>query len=126
MESFQIPKNPLIGRETTMKQKIIGIFICMLLLCFIPHAAGTTITQEPEQSRIGWTTIQGIIFGLREINGGALLVFRCIFVHYVGQGLGQRVTGFRYGGQLMAIPNTFKGILMPRVIMGWCWGVLEF
>ena len=108
-----------------MKNKIIGIVLCMLVLATIPIAAGAT-DHNPHSNKIGWTTLQGVIFGLREINGGALLAFRCLFVHYVGQGIGQRVTGFRFGGQLMVIPGNFRGTLMPHLIMGWCMGVLEF
>jgi len=92
----------------------------------IPVAAGATANTEPQPTQIGWTTLQGFIFGLKEINGGALLEFRCLFVHYIGQGLGQRTTGFRYGGQMMTIPGSFRGALMPHIIMGWCPGVLEF
>ena len=109
-----------------MKNKIIGIFMCILLMTIIPVAAGVTTSQNPQPSKIGWTTLQGFIFGLREVNGGALIGFRCLFVHYVGQGIGQRVTGFRFGGQLMIIPGDFRGALMPHLIMGWCPGVLEF
>jgi hypothetical protein len=106
-------------------KKILGIFMCMLVMTMTPVAAGATI-NEPEPSSIGWTTLQGFIFGLREINGGALIEFRCIFVHYIGQGLGQRVNGFRYAGQMMVIPGEFRGALMPHMIMGWVPGVLEF
>jgi hypothetical protein len=107
-------------------KKILGIFICMLVMTMIPVAAGATTNQNAQPSKIGWTTVQGFIFGLHEVNGGALIEFRCLFVHYIGQGLGQRTTGFRYGGQMMVIPGSFKGALMPHVIMGWCPGVLEF
>jgi hypothetical protein len=27
---------------------------------------------------------------------------------------------------MMAIPNTFRGILLPHIILGWCLGVLEY
>ena len=109
-----------------MKNKILGIVMCMLIMTMIPVAAGVTTYQDPQPSKIGWNTLQGFIFGLREINGGALLGFRCLLVHYVGQGIFQRVTGLRFGGQLMVIPGNFKGVLMPHMIMGWCFGVLEF
>src|SRR4030042_4065744 len=104
-------------------KKILGIFMCMLVMTMIPVAAGATTSEEPQPSKIGWTTLQGFIFGLKEINGGALLEFRCLFVHYIGQALGQRTTGFRYGGQMMVIPGTFRGALMPHMILGWCPGV---
>jgi hypothetical protein len=107
-------------------KKILGIFICMLVMTMIPVAAGATVNKNPQPSNIGWTTVQGFIFGLKELNGGALLEFRCLFVHYIGQGMGQRTTGFRYGGQMMVIPGEFRGALMPHMIMGWVPGVLEF
>jgi hypothetical protein len=117
---------PLLLGGRNMRKKILGIVMCTLVLTMIPVAAGMTIDNDPQPSKIGWTTMQGFIFRLREINGGALIGFRCLFVHYVGQGLGQRVTGIRYGGQEMVIPKSFRGILMPHIIMGWCFGVLEF
>jgi len=110
-----------------MKIKVIGIFACMLLLTMIPVAAGMSVPEDPQRSDIGWTTIQGFLLTRpREINGGALIMFRCLFVHYVAQSIVQRITGFRYGGQMMVIPNTFRGVLMPHMIMGWCIGALEF
>ncbi len=111
-----------------MKEKILGIILCMLMMTMIPIAAGTISTTDgsPRQNKIGWTTVQGIIFGLRDINGGALIGFRCLLVHYVGQGIGQRVTGWRFGGQPMVIPGSFRGALMPHMILGWSPGVLEF
>jgi hypothetical protein len=109
-----------------MIKKIIGILFCMLLITMIPIGAGITQPNEPQPNKIGWTTLQGFIYGLKQINGGALIEFRCLFVHYVGQSLGQRITGIRFGGQMMAIPNTFRGILLPHIILGWCLGVLEY
>ncbi|HWR64226.1 MAG TPA: hypothetical protein VN365_07490 [Candidatus Thermoplasmatota archaeon] len=109
-----------------MKHKIIGICLCLLLLAMIPIAAGLT-TKNTDTGKIGWTTLQGITLTQpRQVNGGALISFRCLFVHYVGQGLGQRTTGIRYGGQEMVIPANFNGILMNHIIVGWCIGVLEF
>lgn len=99
----------------------------MLVLTTIPVAAGATINQDPEPSDIGWTTIQGFLLTRpKEINNGALISFNVIFVHYVCQGIGQRTTGFRYFGQEMVIPGTFRGLLMPHMIMGICPGALEF
>lgn len=107
-------------------KKILGIFICMLVLTMIPASAGATIEPEPETNNIGWTTIQGILLTKpQHINGGALISFRCVFVHYVAQGVAQRTTGFRYGGQLMVIPGNFNGILMNHMILGYCIGQLE-
>jgi hypothetical protein len=108
-----------------MKKKIIGCFICLQLLILIPIAAGTTIQQENHTTQMGWTTLQGIIYGLHEINNGAVIEFKCLFVHYVEQGLGERITGFRYGTQMMAIPGSFRGLLLPHIIVGWCPGALE-
>lgn len=109
-----------------MKNKIIGIFMSMLIMVMITGTAGATIREDSQASPIGWTTIQGFITKAHKINGGALIEFDCLFVHYVCQGLGQRVSGFRSGGRTMAIPAIFKGVLMPHIIIGWCVGVLEF
>lgn len=101
----------------------------MLVISMVPVAAGATATvnKDPEPTDIGWTTLQGIVFGIKELNGGAIIEFRCLFVHYVGQGLLQRTTGIRYGGQMMVIPGAgFKGLLLPGIILGYVPGVLEF
>ena len=98
----------------------------MLAMTTIPVTLGATVTQNTQSDETGWTTLQGFIYGFHEINGGAVIEFKCLFVHYVGQGLGQRTTGFRFGGQMMVIPGSFKGLLLPHAIMGWCPGVLEF
>ena len=109
-----------------MTNKLVGIGICMLFLAMIPVAAGVN-TNNTETGKIGWTTLQGFTLTQPKlVNGGALISFRCLFVHYVGQGIGQRVTGIRYGGQEMVIPANFNGILMNHIILGWCMGVLEF
>ena len=98
----------------------------MLFLAMIPVAAGAT-TNNTETGKIGWTTLQGFTLTQpRLVNEGALISFRCLFVHYVGQGLGQRVTGIQYGGQEMVIPTNFNGILMNHIILRWCMGILEF
>jgi hypothetical protein len=110
-----------------MKNKIVGICICMLLMTMIPVAAGATTNNNPQPGKIGWTTLQGFTLTQpKQVNGGALISFRCLFVHYVCQGLGQRTTGIRYGGQEMVIPANFNGILMNHIILGWCIGALEF
>ena len=109
-----------------MNHKIVGICLCLLMLSMVPIAAGMT-SNNTENGKIGWTTLQGILLTQpRLVNGGALIAFRCLFVHYVGQGIGQRVTGIRYGGQEMVIPANFNGVLMNHIILGWCIGVLEF
>jgi hypothetical protein len=108
-------------------KKILGIFMCMLVMTMIPVAAGATTNNNSQPSKIGWTTIQGITLTQpKQINGGALITFKCLFVHYACQGLGQRTTGIRYGGQEMVVPSNFNGILMNHVVMGWCIGALEF
>jgi hypothetical protein len=108
-------------------KKILGIFICMLVMTMIPVAAGATTNNNSETGKIGWTTIQGFTLTQpKQINGGALISFKCLFVHYASQGIGQRVTGIRYGGQEMVIPANFNGLLMNHMIMGWCIGALEF
>ena len=109
-----------------MKNKIICIFMIVLIMIMIPVVAGATVHKDTQPSKIGWTTIQGFISKAHKINGGALIEFECLFVHYACQGLGQRVTGFRSGWKTMAIPAIFKGILTSHIIIGYCVGVLEF
>lgn len=101
--------------------------MCMLVMTMIPVAAGATIEQETQTSDVGITTLQGFIFGMKRINGGAMIEFRCLFVHYIATSIwGERVSGFRFGGQMMVIGGDFKGVLMPHMIMGWVPGALEF
>jgi hypothetical protein len=108
-------------------KKILGIFICMLVMTMIPVAAGATVNQTPQPTKIGWTTVQGITLTQpKELNGGALISFRCLFVHYVCQTLTQRTTGFRYGGQEMIVPGSWHGLISNHVILGWFPGALEF
>lgn len=66
----------------------------MLILIMVPVTAAMTVLHDPQSNNIGWITLQGFIFGLREINGGALIGFSCLFVHYIGRSQGQRVTSF--------------------------------
>ena len=109
-----------------MKNKHVGIILCMLILLITPVTAGVIGTEDSQPGKIGWTTVQGLIFGVHEINGGAMIEFRCVLVHYTSQGVSQRVTGFRSGGMIMVIPSTFRGVLLPHVILGWCHSALEF
>jgi hypothetical protein len=106
-------------------KKILGIFICMLVMTMIPVAAGaTTTTKNPEQSKIGWTFVQGIITQPQFRNGGALMEFRCIFVHYTAVGIGQSQSGFMYMMQSMIVPGDFRGIIGNHFIIARFLGTL--
>jgi hypothetical protein len=66
-----------------MKKKMMGIFVCMLMLATVPLAAGA-VTSEPDSettdSIFGWTIIRGFIGNLKK--QGNDLYFRAIRLHY--------------------------------------------
>lgn len=68
-----------------VKRKVIGIFICMLLLTTIPLAAGMTVEkeepeEEPLQGIFGLTIIRGFISNVKQ--RGTDITFRAIRLHY--------------------------------------------
>ncbi len=66
------------------KKKILGIFVCMLMLMTIPLAAGMTVDSEPEDPEtIGdFRGISGFIFNYKEHSDGSCTFF-AIKVGYV-------------------------------------------
>jgi hypothetical protein len=66
-----------------LKNKMIGIFICMLLLATIPLAAGTSVEETDEQPTdlIGMTWVRGWIFNPKTVLG--MVHARAIRLHYV-------------------------------------------
>jgi hypothetical protein len=51
-----------------IKRKILGIFICVLMLATIPLAAGMAVDSEPndpQTTEIGRTVITGVVFNYR-------------------------------------------------------------
>ena len=69
-----------------VKRKIIGIFICMLLLTTIPLAAGVTVEKETEHEEepvgiFGITIIRGWISNVKQ--RGTDITFRAIRLHYI-------------------------------------------
>ena len=56
-----------------MKRKILGIFICVLMLATIPLAAGMTVDSEPDDPEtidVGRTIIRGFVFDYRPSGFG--------------------------------------------------------
>jgi len=77
-----------------IKRKIIGIFMCVLMLGIIPVAAGLTTDIEPddpEQTAVGRTIIRGFVFNYR--NSGFGNAFFAIRIHYVEITGTQRTSG---------------------------------
>ena len=69
-----------------VKRKIIGIFICMLLLTTIPLAAGMAVekeieTEEEPEGVFGFTIIRGFISNVKQ--RGTDVTFRAIRLHYL-------------------------------------------
>jgi hypothetical protein len=98
-------------------KKILGIFICMLVRTMIPVAAGATVDQTPQQNKLGWTFVQGIITQPVYENGGALMSFRCIFVHYSTKGIGAHESGILHMMQRLIVPGDFHGIIGNHFII---------
>jgi len=61
--------NEYLGKQTTkVKRKILGIFVCMLMLVMIPLVAGMTVDSEPddpETTDFGRTIIRGFVFNYK-------------------------------------------------------------
>lgn len=80
-------------------------------MTMIPVAAGATTDNNPQETAIGTTFVQGIITQPKTENNGALMSFRCIFVHYNTIGLAQAQTGFLWGWQRLIMPGDFHGMI---------------
>ena len=67
-----------------VKRKMLGIFVCMLMLTAIPLAAGMAERVDPEEkatdSVFGWTIIRGFVGNMKK--QGNKLYFRAIRLHY--------------------------------------------
>jgi hypothetical protein len=98
-------------------KKILGILICMLVMTMIPVAAGANTNPTPQPSKIGWTFVQGIITQPQFENGGALMSFRCIFLHYSCHGVGQHQSGILHMMQRLIVPGDFHGIIGNNFII---------
>jgi len=105
-------------------KKILGIFICMLVMTMIPVAAGATTdtNKNPETSEVGWTFVQGIITQPYSTNNGKEMAFRCIFVHYSTMGFGDHHSGIMFNGDVVSVPNNYHGIIGNHFIIARFWG----
>ncbi len=66
-----------------VKRKILGIFICVLMLATIPLAAGMAVDSEPndpETTEVGRTIIRGFVFNYRPSGLGHK--FFALRIHY--------------------------------------------
>jgi len=111
-----------------LKNKMIGIFICMLMLGMIPLAAGMNVEDnDPEPTDIGRTIIRGFYFNFKpsgldnrffalrihyteitatETTTGVVKMSRC----YVGKFTGGFMRGFGiFGFTGYMLFATFKG-----------------
>ena len=69
-----------------LKEKILGIFVCMLLLMTIPLATGMTVETEPEPEEepegfFGWAWVRGWLLNPREV--GPYISGRAIRLHFI-------------------------------------------
>jgi hypothetical protein len=110
-------------------KKILAIFMCMLLIALIPVAAGTndqTKPKDPQAADIGYTHIMGLITKPKLVNNGHSLEFRCIWVHYMTHGIGEKMTGNLHMMQKLILPNDFTGYIRSHMIMARFSGELHF
>jgi hypothetical protein len=98
-----------------MKKKMIGLFICMLLVATIPLAAGMT---DHTDNTTGTTALKKtIMFGIVANSKvtGRLITFRAVWIHYRVIGGGQ--TG-KIIGQKVTIENQGMFRLNPPMFIG--------
>ena len=77
-----------------VKRKVIGIFVCMLMLATIPLAAGMTVDDtpdDPETTDLGRTILRGFVLNYR--NSGFGNKFFALRVHYIEITGTERTTG---------------------------------
>ncbi len=66
-----------------VKRKVLGIFVCVLMLAMIPLAAGMTVDSEPdypETTEVGRTIIRGFVLNYRPTGLGHK--FFALRIHY--------------------------------------------
>jgi hypothetical protein len=67
-----------------IKRKVLGIFLCVIMLAAIPVASGMAVEQQPEDPEttdIGRTIIRGFYFNMRP-NGFGYRFF-ALRIHYM-------------------------------------------
>jgi hypothetical protein len=96
-----------------MKKKVIGIFVCIMLMAVIPASAGLNCNTEPEVETKGLVKerilMRGVIVNPHTTVGGKFAFFG-IRVHYTVIG----TQGFRYGTlnmQRITLPEIPNGIV---------------
>ena len=68
------------------REKVLGIFVCMLLVMTIPLATGLAVETEPEpeeetEGLIGWAWVRGWLLNPREV--GPYISGRTINFHFI-------------------------------------------
>ena len=76
-----------------IKRKLIGIFVCAIMLATIPLAAGMTVDEQddPETTQLGRTILRGFVLNYR--NSGFGNKFFALRVHYIEITGTSRTTG---------------------------------
>jgi hypothetical protein len=106
-----------------MKKKVIGILVCMMLLCMIPIAAGlnSEVTSsepifEPTPIPEGKKTfVVGITTKPRLVLLGQFITFKCFRVFYFLRGAGviTKVTHL----QRLTFRNDYRGIITNHFVL---------
>ena len=93
--------------------------MCTLMLTLIPAVAGSTDqpTNNSQPADIGFTIIRGFITKPQLTNGGHFITFRCISVHYMVRGFGQKEMGTLHMLQKITVCNNFAGYIGNHFIL---------
>jgi hypothetical protein len=106
-----------------MKNKLIGILICvMLLVLMLPITAlGTTIASEPQMTTSGpfdRTTVYGFVLFKGALDQGKILHFFAIRLHYTTTNLfGESYSGIKLM-EPVEIPSSINGYVGYWYISG--------
>jgi len=108
-------------------KKIIGLFLCMLMLAMIPLAAGIDIAPDAEEEtlQLGSTFMFGIITKPSLRNGGHSIVFRAVWLKYRTRGIGEIQSGTLRLFQKLTLPNDFMGFVGNHFVMARFSGALD-
>lgn len=109
-------------------KKVLAVFMCMLTLTLITLAAGAmnTPTNDPQTTDIGYTFVRGFITKPQLADGGHSISFRCIYVHYMYRGFGEKQFGILHMFQKIVVDNQFAGYIGNHYIFARFDGQLDF
>lgn len=103
-----------------MRSKVVGLFICMMILTTIPLAAGLNLKNKPDcqiSDILAKTTIRGIVLYPRISQDGKTINFLALRLHYRTinpEGVNYGIVKLHY----FQIPKNFNGYFGNYYIFG--------